>query len=304
MAQQWGSLPLRARAMRLDVVHGLANVVPPLAPGVATVVTILDVIWAHFPRTMEASATRAMRLVAQTSARTADRVLTISVAAEKDIADVLGVASERIDVAYLAPAAAARAVPTPPDELRGKLGLSESPIVLSLAQKREHKNLDGLVRAFRQIPADAQLVLPGSPTPYEAELRRLVEELGLTRRVHFPGWLSDADVEGLYATAACVVLPSWIEGFGLPILEAMSRGVPVACSNTSSLPEVAGQAAALFDPADETGMAAAISQVLTDPALAADLVRAGYEQAAGFTWDATASKTLECYRRAIESHRG
>ena len=95
---------------------------------------------------------------------------------------------------------------------------------------------------------DVKLVLVGSPTPHEEELRTLAQQLGAGDRVRFPGWLTDAQLEGLYRLAALFVLPSLEEGFGLPLLEAMRRDVPVACSDVSSLPEVAGDAAALFDP--------------------------------------------------------
>ena len=147
-------------------------------------------------------------------------------------------------------------------------------------------------------------MLVGSPTPHEAELRALAQELGVAGRIRFPGWLSDAQLEGLYRLAALFVLPSLEEGFGLPMLEAMRRGVPVACSNVSSLPEVVGPAAELFDPHDVDDMRAAIARVLGDGALAERLVEAGLDaRTAQFTWEATARATLASYRRAIAARR-
>ncbi len=119
--------------------------------------------------------------------------------------------------------------------------------------------------------------------------------------VRFLGWVSGAELEGLYELAAAFVFPSRYEGFGLPVLEAMRRGVPVACSNTSSLPEVAGDAALLFDPLDVPAMTAAIQRILGDPTEADRLRAAGREQAARFTWAATARATAASYDRALRS---
>jgi len=115
----------------------------------------------------------------------------------------------------------------------------------------------------------------------------------------WPAWLDAADLEGLYAVATLVVFPSLHEGFGLPVLEAMVRGVPVACSDRSSLPEVAGDAALLFDPEDTGAIRAAIERLLADPAERERLIRRGRERAAGFTWERTAELTAATYERAL-----
>ena len=143
------------------------------------------------------------------------------------------------------------------------------------------------------------LVVPGYPTPHETELRQLAESLGIHGLVRFPQWLPLADLEGLYALADAVVFPSLYEGFGLPVLEAMARGVPVACSNRSSLPEVAGDAALLFDPEDVQAIRLAIERLLRDRELASRLRDAGPARAATFTWRRTAELTAACYERAL-----
>jgi glycosyltransferase involved in cell wall biosynthesis len=142
-------------------------------------------------------------------------------------------------------------------------------------------------------------VVPGYPTPHERELRALAAELGIADRVRLPGWLPPEDLEGLYAAASCVVFPSLYEGFGLPVLEAMARGVPVACSNRSSLPEVAGDAALLFDPEDVDAIRAAVERLLGDAELRARLSEAGRGRADGFTWRRTAELTAASYERAL-----
>jgi glycosyltransferase involved in cell wall biosynthesis len=174
--------------------------------------------------------------------------------------------------------------------------------VLCVAAKRAHKNLDGLIRAIAHLPEPRPLlVLPGSPNAYEQKLRQLAADLGLASDVAFPAWVSDPDLEALYAEAACFVLPSFQEGFGLPLLEAMARGVPVACSSISSLPEVVGNAALLFDPSDDRAIASQVERLLGDTALAADLSRRGRARVELFTWKRTAKLTLESYRRACTS---
>jgi glycosyltransferase involved in cell wall biosynthesis len=143
------------------------------------------------------------------------------------------------------------------------------------------------------------LVLPGYPTAHEYELREYARELGLEGDVRFPSWVSAAELEGLWALAQAFVYPSLYEGFGLPVLEAMARGVPVACSNASSLPEVAGDAALLFDPHDQSAIAEALRRLLDDPALVESLGARGVARAREFTWERTARLTLDSYLRAL-----
>ena len=124
-------------------------------------------------------------------------------------------------------------------------------------------------------------------------------ELGISDDLRIPGWTSDEDLEGLYALAVACVFPSLYEGFGLPVLEAMRRRVPVACSDRSSLPEVAGDAALTFDPEDVGAITAELERLLGDEQLGERLAAAGAGQAARFTWQATAEGTLASYRRAL-----
>jgi glycosyltransferase involved in cell wall biosynthesis len=300
-AAQWLAEPAIALRRRLDVVHGLANFAPLWQPRAASVVTLLDLIWLRFPTTMDKRATTGMKLTAIPSARRADRVIAISHAAKADIVESIGLDPATIDVTQLG-VRVDPAAPADEGALRERLGLRDRHVILCVAQKRVHKNLTGLVRAVAALGReDTVLVLVGSPTPHEQELRDLAAELGVADRVVFPEWLADADLEGLYRLARAFALPSFEEGFGLPILEAMARDLPVACSDVSSLPEVAGDAAELFDPRDPASIAAALGRLLdaTDERRA-ELVALGRARCEHFTWDATARATLDCYRRAIE----
>ena len=170
-----------------------------------------------------------------------------------------------------------------------------------MSAKRPHKNLERLFEAVAAIAPERRpvVVIPGYPTPYEAQLRERGRELGVLDDVRLLDWVSGPELEGLYALADVFVFPSLHEGFGLPVLEAMRRGVPVACSDRSSLPEVAGDAALLFDPGDARAITAAIERVLGDRAEAARLRAAGIARAALFTWAATARGTVASYERAL-----
>jgi len=303
-AAQWAAVPALAVLRHADVIHGLANVTPLWAPRAARVVTLLDVVWLRYPEAMSAAATQGMRRVALPSARRADRVIAISHAAKADIVAETGIDAGRIDVAELAVDDGALPPATPEPELRAKFGLGDAEVVLSVSQKLVHKNLDGLIAGFAWMNRPGTLlVLPGAPTPHEAQLADLARHLGVADRVRLLPWVSELDLEGLYRLAACFSLASFEEGFGLPVLEAMRRGVPVACSRTSSVGEVAGDAAELFDPRDQADIARALAAVLGDPARAAALVQAGHARCARYSWAATARATLATYRRAIEGRR-
>jgi glycosyltransferase involved in cell wall biosynthesis len=267
---------------------------------VATVTTILDVIWIHHPEATDRRFRAVMGTLAPLVGRSSTRILAISEAASADIASTLHLDPAKFDVAPLGIERPPPRAATDSRAVRERLALGPEEIVLCVAAKRAHKNLRGLIRAVALLgDMSFQLVLPGSPNEYERELRALAAELGVQERVRFPGWISDDDLEDLYAAAACFVLPSFQEGFGLPLLEAMARGVPVACSDTSSLPEVAGDAALFFDPLDQAQIAEQIRRLLSEPELAKTLAERGLKRCELFTWRRTAELTLESYRRAL-----
>jgi len=189
----------------------------------------------------------------------------------------------------------------PESQVRERLKLGQREVILSLSAKRPHKNLITLIAALARIPPERRpmLVLPGYPTEHERRLRELAAAKGIADEVRFLEWISEEDLEGLWAIARAFVFPSLYEGFGLPVLEAMDRDVPVACSNASSLPEVAGEAALLFDPLDEDALAQAIQRLLGEPALRHTLIARGRERVKLFTWRRTAQGTLGSYARAL-----
>jgi glycosyltransferase involved in cell wall biosynthesis len=236
------------------------------------------------------------------AARRSDRVIAVSQATRDDIVEILGVPADRIDLAPQGIGLTATADPLPQDELRSRYEVGDRPIVLSVSAKRPHKNLMRLLEAHARMPQPRPvLVIPGYHTEHEDELVARAAELGIDADLRMLGWIDEPTLEGLYAAAAVFVFPSLYEGFGFPVLEAMRRGVPVACSDRSSLPEVAGDAALLFDPEDVGAIAAAIERVLNDPAEAELMRAAGRAQAERFDWRATARATLASYDRTLRA---
>jgi glycosyltransferase involved in cell wall biosynthesis len=295
-------LPVLAARAGIDLVHSLASTAP-LWGRFRRVVTVHDLIYARFPEAHAGIRDKGMKVLVPWAARRSDRVIADSQSTRDDLVTLMGLPAERIDVVPLGLGAVRRELPRPEGEVRARFDLGERRVVLSLSAKRPHKNLRSLIDAFARLPAEGRpvLVLPGYPTAHETELRELVSALDLDDDVRFPAWVSAAELEGLWTLTQAFVYPSLYEGFGLPVLEAMARGVPVACSNASSLPEVAGDAALLFDPHDPAAIATAIKRLLEEPALAEDLRARGLTRAREFTWERTARLTLDSYARALGS---
>jgi glycosyltransferase involved in cell wall biosynthesis len=295
--------PLGAYAGRhFDVLHSPA-LTAPLATRAGNVVVLADTTWITVPDLGRGQATtvRLWQAVVPPVARRADRVIAISEASARDIEHHLRVAPERIDVIPLGYSAPSRAPGTPEPELRERLALGDGPIVLNVGAKKVHKNQIRLVQALprvRDAVPDARLVLAGAATPHESELRAEADRLGVAGAVAIPGYVSDSDLEGLYAAASLFAFPSLNEGFGLPLLEAMGRDLPIVTSTVSSLPEVAGNAALLVDPTSVEEIADAISRVLRDADLRERLVAAGRQRLQVFSWTRTAEETLATWRRA------
>jgi len=287
-----------ARA-RVSLLHNLFTTAPVL-PGIPQITTILDVIYKRFPQAHGGLLAHGMRLLVPLAARRSRRVVTLSQAAKDDIVRFLGVPAERVDVTYLAPALPASGALSE-KEVRRRLGLGSEPIILTVSAKRPHKNLERLFEAFLGVAADSRptLVVPGYPTFHEPALQARAEALGGGASIRFTGWLEDDLLDGLYRAASCFVFPSLAEGFGLPVLDALVRGTPTACSNASSLPEVGGDAVLYFDPLDVGAMTRAIERLLVDEVLRERLGRAGPERARTFTWERTARSTLTSYERAL-----
>ena len=288
------SLPRLARTRSWDVVHSLSNR-GPRRGAVASVVTLHDVIFFQH-RTMGLVSTYGMRWAVRVAAAGARELITASAAAADEIADVLDIDRSHItEIPHGAGRAPGEAAPAGP--LRERFGLTGARIVLCVAAKRPHKNQRLLVEALPSLPADVHVVFVGYDEGYGAELSAAASALNVVGRVHSIDYLDDAELEGLWQISDCAALPTRAEGFGLPVLEAMRRGVPVACSDIPVLREVAEGDAYFFDTDDAEGAAAAIQAAMRDTTAA----ERGRERAAHFTWERAAEQTLDVYERACRA---
>jgi glycosyltransferase involved in cell wall biosynthesis len=289
-------LPLRARRRRASLVHSLASIAP-LRPGARAVVTVHDVTFLREP-TFGRLTTRGMEFLLRAAVRRADALITGSAAARDEICAMLGADPGRFTVIHHGHSRAGpAAVPTGERELRLRLGLGEDRLVLCVGAKRPHKNQELLVRAAPALAPATRIVLVGHPEPYEARLRALAAELGVSDRVSFVDYVSEADLEGLWRIAAAAAQPTLGEGFGLPVIEALAHGVAVAASDLPVLREVGGELVHYFDPRDPASAASAITAAIADGAVA----ERGPQWAAGFSWRSAARATYEVYERACTS---
>lgn len=292
-------LPRIARREGIELLHSL-GVTSPLFGRFARVVSIHDLIFHHFPETFPGPARKGLEFLVPRGARRADRVITISHASARDLVETYGISRTKIDVTPLAGLPVGKQATSVAD-LRLRLALGNGPYLLCVASTIAHKNIARLLEAFNAATDEAMLVIAGHPGLQQTELEDRIAELELGERVKFTGWIGPEDLEGLYSGALGFVYPTLIEGFGMPVLEAMQRGVPVACSDLSSLPEVAGDAALTFDPLDVEAIAHALRELLENTALREKLKTDGIVRAAQFSWSTTAQRTWASYESALGS---
>jgi glycosyltransferase involved in cell wall biosynthesis len=290
-------LPHLARQLGVDVLHSLASVAPMRVRGVAHVITLHDVNFIHHS-TFNSVTSWGMRQVIPRAARHADALIAVSAVAMEDICETLDLSPDRFTVVHhgvepIAPQDEPRAA-----ETRASFNLGAGRVVLSLGAKRPHKNQALLVRAMPQLPDDVRVVLAGHAEPYEADVRLLAAELGVDGRVVFTEWVDDRALEGLWSVASVAAFPTLAEGFGLPVLEAMARGVPVAASDLPVFREIAGSWPLYFNPEDPSDAARAIVKLLDQPPDPG----AGRVWAQRFSWTAAAEATWETYDRAATRH--
>jgi glycosyltransferase involved in cell wall biosynthesis len=293
-------VPPLARRAKVDLLHSPGNLAPAWG-GFRRLLTVHDLTHKTFPEAHEGMRARAVGVIMPVGIRRSHRLIADSNATKTDLEHLMHEPAAKIDVVPLG-----LDVPHPEralseQQIRDTYDLGERKLALSLSAKRPHKNLIRLLDALASIPAERRpvLVIPGYRTWHEQELHDHARALGVEQDVRILGWVDEPEIEGFYAASSCFVFPSLYEGFGLPVLEAMQRGLPVACSNTSSLPEVAGDAALLFDPESTEQIAAAIEKLINGGDDVERLRQKGLERARTFTWDATARATAESYERAL-----
>jgi glycosyltransferase involved in cell wall biosynthesis len=278
-----------------EVVHSPLMLVPAHGE-VPLIVTVHDMTgWLHREHHTRRSVWLA-RLALRQALRRRARFIANSAATADDLRRIGSVPANRIFVTPLAADERFRPVTDPAVQARYRI---QGPYVLYVGTLEPRKNLDALIHAFAALRRrDVSLVIAGARGWLYHHLYTTVRSLGVAARVVFAGFVPDEDLPALMTSAEVFVYPSVYEGFGLPVLEAMQCGTPVITTDSSSLPEVAGDAALLVSPHDVAGLATAMARVLAEPSLRDDMRARGFDQAARFTWRRTAQLTNDAYRLA------
>ena len=283
--------------------HATEHLLLPLS-SIPTVLTVHDLIFRHLPEHHKSLNRWYLNLTMPLYCHRATRIITVSEFTRRDLIAAYAIPEEKITVIYEAASPRFR----PQSEavvarVRAQYGLPAR-YLLFVGTIEPRKNLTRLLSAFEAIHAEGlsdALVIVGQRGWLYGDFFSALEQSPAQRAVILPGFVPDPDLPGVYAGAQALVLPSLYEGFGLPVLEAMACGTPVACSATSSLPEVAGDAALLFDPRDTDEIAVALRRVLSRGDLREALADLGTAQAGRFSWRRVAAETQSVYDRAMES---
>ena len=277
--------------------------VVPLFPPAATVVTIHDLM--HLSRPEHASMPKRAYATAmlRRAVRLAARIITVSEATRRELVAFDPRAEGKTVV--IPDGVDGRFHPEIPAAERDRVRRAhrvKGPYVLFLGNDKPHKNLEGLLDAFgavRKVDEEVRLVLAGGSSGRAGARGIRIAERRLSTHVLDLGIVPDEDVPGLLAEARALVLPSFTEGFGLPVLEAQAVGTPAACSNRGGLPEAAGDAAVFFDPEDRPAFVTALQRVLGDEELRASLRSKGLARVPAFTWERVAERTAAVYREVL-----
>ncbi len=300
-------LPSRLRTDRPDLLH--VQYTGPLRCSVPLVVSVHDVSFLEFPQYFTRFRAMQLRATVKRTVHSAARVLTPSEFSRRAILRHYQLVEDKVLVVPNAVSSAFRPVERGAAIAAiGKKFQIPAPFVLTVGDLQPRKNHLGLLRAFEEVlrvhpHLEHQLVFVGKETWYSKDLHQAVARSGIANRVHFTGFVDDADLVYFYGACELFIFPSFYEGFGLPILEAMASGRAVVCSNSSAMLEVADAAAILFEPDSLQQMARAISDVLLDPDLRMRLERLGTHRAAAFSWTRAAERTLQIYYEVAAARR-
>jgi glycosyltransferase involved in cell wall biosynthesis len=290
-------IPVEVITGSLDVFYSPDFVLPPTRRATRTLLTVHDLSFMHYPETFVPPLRRYLERVVPRSIARADRVLADSAHTRSDIISLFDAPPDKVQVLYsgVHPRFCPEPEPGEQERLRDRYGIDDRPYILSVGTLQPRKNYVRLIRAFTNpkletLKPETTLLIGGGRGWLYQDIFAEAEKHG--DRVRLLGFVDDADLPALYRNGALFAFPSLYEGFGLPVLEAMACGMPVVCSDASSLPEVAGGAALLVDPLDTDALTQALARVLEDAELRREMVARGFAQAARFTWEQAARQLL------------
>lgn len=294
------NVPLIAVRRKLDLFWGSRHHLPLLlSPGIRTVVTVHDIVNRLYPGTMALPNLLVERSLMKLSLKRSDAIIADSRSTAADIEDKLGISVDKIDTIHLG---------TPVFPREPKRGLEQrnsipSKYFLFVGTLDPRKNFERIFKAFellRPLSQGLHLVIIGAEGWKNKNFLKMIRTHPLKDHIHMTGYLPRDRLVSYYKNAICVMFPSLYEGFGLPILEAMSCGTPVITSDTASMPEIAGDAALLVDPYDTGSIAEAMNKLLRDDRFRKRLISMGFQRAKEFSWKRCAEETLRVFNRVGE----
>lgn len=295
----WANIAVGSRVinpLNADIYHALHHFLPLGLRARRVIVSLLDLIWvkhshlAYESRWLQVSRRRLFGPVIGHTLRRADHIIAISHFTAREAAEHYALPARKMTTIHLGTDIQAASVPY----------AGPTPFILSLGHTKPYKNIPRVIRAFHQVTArhpEVHLLIAGRGDSYPA-LQRLASGLGVPR-VRFVGQLSDPELVGHFKSALFLAFPSLVEGFGLPVVEAMAQGCPVLTSRHSAMSEIAGDAAVLVDPLSADAIADGMNRLIEDRALRRELALKGPERAAMFTWTECAERTLKLYHDVV-----
>lgn len=286
----------------VSLYHGLSNELPIgiSRSNIPSVVTIHDLIFMRHPSWYPWADRQIYKWKFQHACRSADRIIAISQQTKQDIIDFFQTDPEKISVIYQScdPAYSIKIPEDQKDILIKKYKLPAS-FLLYVGTVEERKNLISLLKALKIIPGEIPLVVIGRETAYAAKAKQYIEAEKLGHRVIWPGRIPFSELPAFYQCASVFVYPSLYEGFGIPVIEALSSGVPVVTSAIPCFKEAGGSAALYAEPSDPESIAAAVNNLLNDLQLRENHIRMGFEQMKKFKPELIASQLMNLYRSVL-----
>jgi glycosyltransferase involved in cell wall biosynthesis len=291
-------LALQTYLDRLDLLFETAHTLPLLKnPKLKSLITVHDLGAEYLGHMHQVKQRLYLALMTKLQLKFADRIIAVSNATKKDLVERIGLPTKKIEVVYEGFNEELLSQTDPKGNIFKQFDIQKGNYFLFVGTIQPRKNLHRLIEAYVEIYGTAQkppeLVLAGGKGWLADPIYQHVYTFGLQDKIKFTGRVDDQTLVALYKNALCFVFPSLFEGFGLPILEAFSFGCPVITSNTSSTPEVAGDAALLVDPYDVSAIASAMKRLAKDPKLRTDLAKKGKVQVKKFSWENAAKETLK-----------